>query len=183
MKVAFRKISRVGSRTNGTTWYLSDDCLMAAKRFMYSVEYRRFYLRDLESVVIWPNRWWWLRLTIPAVVLAALGLAIWQWMNTTVGYILCSLGLLWMIVEVALGPTAKSRLRITGITVELPIVMRTRRAGSVLGKIDAALRVLRVNEQPITPVAATQSAESSVYGKSEASSTGSIAVATQTNAS
>ena len=58
MKSAFRKISRVGGLTGGTKWYLSEDCLLAAKRMMYAVEYRRFYLRDLESIVVWPTRTW-----------------------------------------------------------------------------------------------------------------------------
>jgi hypothetical protein len=64
LKSAFRKISRVGSLTGGTKWYLSEDCLLAAKRTMYAVEYRRFYLRDVESIVVWPNRLWLLRMVI-----------------------------------------------------------------------------------------------------------------------
>ena len=70
MQTAFRKISRVGSLTGGTKWYLSEDCLLAAKRVMYAVEYRRFYLRDLESIVVWPSRTWLLRPIIPGVLLA-----------------------------------------------------------------------------------------------------------------
>ena len=69
MKSAFRKISRVSSLTGGTKWYLSDDCLLAAKRVMYAVEYRRFYLHDLESIVVWPSRTWVWRLTVPGLLL------------------------------------------------------------------------------------------------------------------
>jgi hypothetical protein len=156
---------------------------MAAKRFMYSVEYRRFYLRDLESVVIWPNRLWWCRLTIPAVLLAALGVVMWKWVNFTFGFIFIILCLAWLTLEVALGPTAKSRLRITGTTIDLSLVMRTRRADDVLAKIDTALRATRAKEQPAAPAAVAESVESSVEATSEGSSTPSVAVATQTNAS
>ena len=73
MKSAFRKISRVGSLTGGTKWYLSVDCLLAAKRMMYSVEYRRFYLRDLDSIVVWPNRIWLWRMALAAGLFGPLG--------------------------------------------------------------------------------------------------------------
>src|ERR1700758_3961162 len=85
LQSAFRKISRVGSLTGATNWYLSEDCLLAAKRVMYAVEYRRFYLRDLESVVVWPGRLWLLRPTIPGVLLAVLSASLWHWVNSTAG--------------------------------------------------------------------------------------------------
>jgi hypothetical protein len=73
LQTAFRKISRIGSLTGGTKWYLTEDCLLAAKRVMYAVEYRRFYLRDLESIVVWHSRTWLLRPAIPGVLVLALG--------------------------------------------------------------------------------------------------------------
>ena len=105
MKSAFRKISRVGSLTGGTRWYLSEDCLLAAKRMMYAVEYRRFYLRDLEYITVWPSRLWLRRLIIPAVLLAALGVSFWQWVNSAAGAIFGSVALAWVALELALGPT------------------------------------------------------------------------------
>ena len=47
---------------------MSDDCLLSAKRMMYTVEYRRFYLRDLESITVWPSRMWKLRVIIPTAM-------------------------------------------------------------------------------------------------------------------
>ena len=176
MASAFRKISRVGSLTGGTKWYLSEDCLLAAKRVMYVVEYRRFYLRDLESVVVWPSRLWRLRLIIPGVLLAALGVALWHWVNSTAGAIFCSLSLVWIASELALGPTANSRICTTGASVDLPLVTRTRRAPKVLAKIDAAVRATRgIVEQPAAPAIVTQPAEPSAQTKSEASATTSMA--------
>ena len=185
MKSAFRKISRVGNLTGGTKWYLSEDCLLAAKRMMYAVEYRRFYLRDLESIVVWPSRLWLWRLVIPGVLFAALGIAFWQWVNSTVGEVFGGMGLAWVALELALGPTAGSRIRTTGASVDLPLVARTRRARKVLARIDAAVRAARgVVEQPIAPVTSAQPAEPSVQSNSEApSGTVSIADATQTNGS
>ncbi len=183
MKGAFRKITRVGSLSGGTKWYLSEDCLLAAKRMMYSVEYRRFYLRDLESIVVWPSRLWLWRLVIPGVLFAALGVAFWQWVNSTFGAIVGGLGLAWVVAELALGPTAGSRIRTTGASVDLPLVARTRRARKVLAKIDAAVRAARgVVEQPAAPVTSAQPAEPSVQAGCEApSGSVSIADATQTN--
>ncbi len=185
MKSAFRKISRVGSLTGGTKWYLSEDCLLAAKRTMYAVEYRRFYLRDLESIMVWPSRLWLWRLVIPGVLFAALGVVFWQWVNSTVGAIFGGLGLAWVATELALGPTAGSRIRTTGASVDLPLVARTRRARKVLAKIDAAVRAARVVVEQLTaPVTSTQPTEPSVQTNSEApSGTVSIADATQTNGS
>lgn len=185
MGSAFRKISRVGDLTGGTRWYLSEDCLLAAKRLMYAVEYRRFYLRDLECILVWPNRLWLLRLIIPGALLAALGVAFWQWTNSTVGWIFGGAGLAWVALELALGPTAKSRIRTTGASVDLPLVARTRRARKVLAKIDSAIRAARgVTEQPATPVTSAQPAEPSMQAKSEvASGAVSITGTPQTNGS
>jgi len=180
---AFRKISRVGSLTGGTRWYLSEDCLLAAKRTMYAVEYRRFYLRDLEYIMLWPSRLWLWRLIIPALPLAALGFSLWQWVNSTAGAIFGSVALAWVVLELALGPTAVSRIRTTGASIELPLVKRTRRARKVLAKIDAAVRATRgVIEQPSAP-AAISSLAPNIQNRSEASATASIAAATQTNGS
>jgi hypothetical protein len=181
---AFRKISRVGSLTGGTKWYLSEDCLLAAKRTMYAVEYRRFYLRDLEYITVWPSRSWLWRLIIPAVLLAALGASLWQWVNSTAGAIFVSLALAWAAWELALGPRAKSRIRTTGSTVDLSLVKRMRGAQKVLARIDAAVRATRdVIEQPSAHTAISSLAQPSVQTRSEPSANASIAAATQTNAS
>lgn len=150
---------------------------------MYAVEYRRFYLRDLEYIVVWPSRWWLWRLVIPGVLFLGLGLVFWQWVNQTAGAIIGGLGLAWMAAELALGPAAGSRIRTTGATVDLPLVARTRRARKVLAKIDAAVRAARAGELA-APVASAQPAERPVQTHSEApSGTASIADATQTNGS
>jgi len=147
----FRKISRVSSLTGGTKWYLNNDCLLAAKRTMYVVEYRRFYLRDLESIVAWPSRLWLWRLIIPGALIVALGASLWQWVNYTAGEIFTGIGLGWVALELALGPTAASRIRATGVTVDLPLVSRTRRAEKVLAIVDEAVRASRdVATQPTT---------------------------------
>lgn len=143
MPSAFRKISRVGSMTGATNWYLSNDCLLAAKRVMYAVEYRRFYLRDLESIVVWPSRRWLMRPVIPGVFLVSLGGSLWHWVNVTSGAVAVGVGVAWAALELVLGPTAESRIRTEGATVDLPLVKRTRRARKVLAKIDAALRASR----------------------------------------
>jgi hypothetical protein len=185
LKSAFRKISRVGSLTGGTKWYLSEDCLLAAKRMMYAVEYRRFYLRDLESIVVWPNRAWLWRMLLVVVLFGALSIAFWQWVDSTAGAIFGGVGLAWVAAELAMGPTAGSRIRTTGASVDLPLVARSRRARKVLAKIDAAVRAARSSaEQPTAPVSSAQPVELSVQTSSEAPhGTVSIADATQTNGS
>lgn len=183
MKSAFRRVSRVGSLTGGTKWYLSDDCLLAAKRVMYAVEYRRFYLRDLESVVVWRSGLWLWRLIVPAVLLAALGVSLWLWGNSTAGEIFTGIALAWVLLELALGPTAQARICTTGATVDLPLVKRTRRAEKVLAKIDAAVRATRAIEQPSVPATVPSPAEPNVQMLSGTSATASVAAATQTNAS
>jgi len=185
LKSAFRKISRIGSLTGGTKWYLSEDCLLAAKRMMYAVEYRRFYLRDLESIVVWPTRTWLWRMVLVVVLFGALGIAFWQWVDSTAGAIFGGVGLAWVAAELALGPTAGSRIRTTGVSVDLPLVARSRRARKVIAKIDAAIRAARgIVEQPAAPVTSAPPAELSVQANSEApSGTVSIADATQTNGS
>lgn len=183
MSRGFRKISRVGSLAGGTRWYLNDDCLLAAKRTMYAVEYRRFYLRDLECIVVWPNRLWLWRLAIPGILLAAVGASLWEWMNSTAGAIFAAIGLAWVALELALGPTASSRVRTTGVSVNLRLVKRTRRAAKVLAKIDEAVRASRdVTLQPTVRISGLESAEATVARKSEAASAApSIADASQTN--
>jgi hypothetical protein len=185
LKSAFRKISRVGSLTGGTKWYLSEDCLLAAKRMMYAVEYRRFYLRDLESIVVWPTRTWLWRMFLVVVLFAGLGVAFWQWVDSTTGAIIGGVGLAWVLAELALGPTAAARINTTGASVDLPLVARARRARKVLAKIDAAIRAARGSgEQPTAHTTSTQPAEPIVQTNSEAQSgIVSIADATQTHGS
>jgi hypothetical protein len=149
---------------------------------MYSVEYRRFYLRDLESIVVWPTRAWLWRMGLVAVVFAGLGVSFWQWVDSTAGGIVGGVGLVWLVAELAMGPTAGSRIRTTGASVDLPLVARTRRARKILAKIDAAVHGGR--EQPTAPVTSGQPAERLLRTDSEApSGTVSIADATQTNGS
>ena len=159
--------------------------MLAAKRVMYVVEYRRFYLRDLESIVVWPSGLWLWRLVIPGVLFAALGIAFWQWVNSTAGTIFGGVGLAWVALELALGPTAASRIRTTGATVDLSLVARTRRARKVLAKIDAAVHDARdVVEQPTAHITEHQPAQPAVTTGSEATpDDASIAGATKTNGS
>ena len=183
MRSGFRKISRVASLTGGTRWYLNDDCLLAAKQTLYAVEYRRFYLRDLECIVVWPSRFWLWRLIIPGALLAALGASLLLWGNSAAGLIFGGIGLAWVVLEFALGPIAGSRVRTTGVSVDLPLVKRTRRASKVLAAIDAAVRASRnVTIEPTVRMPSPEPAEASVATKSEAASAApSITDASQTN--
>lgn len=169
MRSVFRKISRVGSLTGATKWYLSEDCLLAAKRVMYTVEYRRFYLRDLESITVWPSRAWLLRPIVPGVLLGALGASLWYSVNFAAGAIAGGTGLAWAAMELVLGPTAKSRIRTSGASVDLSLVKRTRGARKVLVKIDLAVRTARggVTEQPSAPLDGPQPAPPSGPTSSE----------------
>ena len=183
MKSAFRKISRVNTLTGGIKWYLSDDCLLAAKRVMYSIEYRRFYLHDLESIVVWPTRTWIWRMLIAGVLFGLLDIAFSQWADLTTGAVFGGIGLAWVTLELVLGPTAKSRIRTTGADVDVPLVKRTRRARKVLAKIDAAIRSVRSEiAQPAVSPASIEQKAPTVQASSESSAPGPIADPTQTNA-
>src|SRR5580700_3975199 len=150
---------------------------------MYAVEYRRFYLRDLECIMVWPSRLLLWRLIVPGILLAALGASLWQWVNSTSGAIFTGIGLAWVVLELTLGPTAASRVRTTGVSVDLPVVRRTRRAAKVLAKIDAAVRASRdITMQPSVRVPGLHPAVASFPTTSEAASAApSIADASQTN--
>ena len=183
MPSGFRKISRVGSLTGGTKWYLNHDCLLAAKRTMYVVEYHRFYLRDLECIMVWRSPSWPWRLIIPGILLATLGASLWQWVNATTGEVFTGIGLAWVVLELILGPTGRSRVRTTGVSIDLPLVKRTRRTRKVLAKIDAAVRASRNVIMPSdVPISMLQGAGVSVPANDEAASTApSIANVSQTN--
>ncbi len=182
MRSDFRKISRVGSLTGGTRWYLSDDCLLAAKRTMYAVEYRRFYLRDLESIVVWPSRLWIWRMIIPGISFAALSASLWQWVNSTAGAIFAGIGLAWIALELALGPTARSRVHATGVSVDLAVVSRTRRAKKVLAKINAAVDASRdLTMQPAVSMPGLQPAGAVPTESEAAPAAVSLADASETN--
>jgi len=185
LTTAFRKISRVGTLTGGTKWYLSDDCLLAAKRMMYSVEYRRFYLHDLESIVIWPSRLWRWRIIIPAATLLLIGGSLWRWVEPTTGEIFCAMGLAWVGLELALGPTAGARIRTTGASIDLRLVNRMRRAHKVLAKIDAAVQATRgIAAQKTVPANITLSPEPSAQPTPAIQTlTATIAGTAQTNGS
>ena len=174
MKSEFQKISRVRGWAGGTRWYLSEDCLLSAKRMMYTVEYRRFYLRDLESITVWPSRMWKLRVIIPTAILLIIGGLVWGLSNgttieITIATIFGALAVCWLARELAMGPTAHALIRTTGATVELPLVRRTRRARKVLARIDEAVRATRAAAQQTTvSVAAPLSEQSSLQASERA---------------
>ena len=164
METPFRKISRIGSLSGATKWYLNHDCLLAAKRFLYVVEYKRFYLRDIESIVVWPRRAsLWLR-PVPGVFLVALGVAFWFSGSATAAEICGAIGLAWAVLELALGPTANARIQTTGTSVEMPLVSRARSARKVLAKIEAAIQADRGGpvDQTVDPVLVAQQVEQTV---------------------
>ena len=119
---------------------------------------------------------------IPGVLLGSLGVSLWVWVNSISGAIFTGVGVVWVALEFALGPTAKSRIHTVGATVDLPLVKRTRRARKVLANIDAAVRADRGTVSHLT-APATSPLISQVQLRSEASATESIAAATQTNGS
>jgi hypothetical protein len=103
--------------------------------------------------------------------------------NSISGAIFTGVGVAWVGLELALGPTAKSRIRTVGATVDLPLVKRMRRAQKVLTIVDAAVRADRgIIEQPSVPARISSQAQSNAETISELSPTASIAAATQTNA-
>jgi hypothetical protein len=174
LKNGFRKISRVGSLTGGTKWYLSEDCLLAAKRTMYAAEYSRFYLRDLECIMVWPRRSWRFRLIVPAALLEVLGVSLWLWANSTAGEIFTAIGLAWVALELVLGPTAGSRVRTTGVSTDLALVKRIRRAPKVVAAIDAAILASRESTPPAdATIPSLQTVELEIQMKSETASAGS----------
>lgn len=181
----FQKISRVRGLLGNTKWYLNEDCLLAAKQAMYAVEYRRFYLRDLESVVVWPNRWWPLQWIIPGVLLGGSGVSLWAWVDHTSGAIVGGIALAWVAVELALGPTCRSRIRTTGAGIDLALATRVRRARKVLARIDAAVRANRsaLEQQLGAAAAATEVAQTFVPAGQEVTPAASTTDATEANAS
>jgi hypothetical protein len=172
VKSAFRKISRAGSLSGATKWYLSGDCLLAAKRVLYTVEYRRFYLRDIESIVVWPKRAsMWLRL-IPGALVAALAAVFWFSSRNVTGATICgAIACGWGALELALGPTANARIQTTGTSVDLPLVKRARSARKVLAKINAAIQADRggLVEPGIAGAPAVQAGEETVPAAVDAS--------------
>jgi hypothetical protein len=147
---------------------------------MYAVEYRRFYLRDLEYIMAWPTASWRWRMIIPGVLLGSVGVSLWVWVNSISGAIFTGVAVAWVALEFALGPTAKSRIHTVGATVDLPLVKRIRRAQNVLATIDAAVRDARVVEQPSAAARIYSQPASNAETISESSVT--AAAATQTNA-
>jgi hypothetical protein len=161
---------------------------------MYAVEYRRFYLRDLESITVWPSRMWKLRVIIPASIFLGIGALVWALSDATtteitIAAIFAVLGLCWLARELVLGPTAYARICTTGATVELPLVRRTRSARKVLARIDEAVRATRgVAVQPVTSIADPLPAESAprlteTSAETSVSNSTLVADATQTNGS
>ncbi len=119
---------------------------------------------------------------IPGVLLVSVGVFLWMRVNSISGAIFTGVGLAWVVLELALGPTAMSRIRTVGATVDLPLVKRMRNAQKILTIIDAAVRAARgIIEQPNAP-AHTSSPTSPNAQTTTESPTASFAAVTQTNA-
>ena len=91
---------------------------------------------------------------IPGVIFGLLDVGFSQWVSLSFGAIFGVIAVGWVALELALGPTANSRIRTSGANIDLPIVRRTRRAHKLLAKIDEAVRSNRaLTAPPSTPVA------------------------------
>ncbi len=117
---------------------------------------------------------------IPGALFLSVGVSFSVAVSLISGVILAGAGVAWVALELALGPTAKSRIHTVGATVDLPLVKRMRSAQNVLATIDAAVRAARVVEQPSAAARIYPQAESNVETLSEPSVT--AAAAAQTNA-
>lgn len=180
MKSPFRKVSRVRTLAGGTTWYLSQDCLLAAKRVMYAVEYRRFYLRDLESIAVWPTSAWMVELIVPGILVGGLAALFWGLGMPSVAGVAAVLDVAWVGLILTLGPTAKARITTSGAVVDMRLVARVRRARKVLDQIDAAVRSARAD---LNPAVSAGAAQVTPAASAEISVSGAIAAASETNAS
>ena len=127
---------------------------------MYVVEYHRFFLRDLELIMIWPSRGWLSRIIVPALLSGALGAFLWLWANSTAGAIFIGIGLGWVLLELLLGPTAKSRVQYIrrGDAVHLPrhrsrqgAGPEGRSIGDLPGAASIARWLLRQRHEPVRP--------------------------------
>ncbi|MBS0537038.1 MAG: hypothetical protein JSR72_23515 [Proteobacteria bacterium] len=113
---------------------------------------------------------------VPGAIFALLDFAFSQWFNLTTGAVFGSIGVVWVAFELILGPTAKTRIRTSGASVDLALVSRTRRARKTLAKIDAAIRASRGSVAEATSPAtnsemAKSTAETTSGGPASASAT------------
>lgn len=149
---------------------------------MYAVEYRRFYLRDLESITVWPTGSWMMELIIPGTVLGGLAALFWGLDIPGMAGVVAVLDVAWVGWILTLGPTAKARIITSGATVDLRLVARVRHARKVLDQIDAAVRASRADLLEAAAPGEVANASAAVAGENSAG--GPIAAAaSETNAS
>lgn len=160
-----RRLARAWRLVGPARWYLEQDHLLLADQHWWTVDYRRFYYSDIQSVTVWPRpRPIWrfagapalaALFTWPAAVLFLLvarhGFRAWPhvgWVAAgEAGLVAAAVGLL----EALAGPFVHTRIVTRYSRFETPLVHRWRRA-------ERALRVLA----PL--LAATQSAEQESAG-------------------
>lgn len=130
--------------------WLGDDHLLAVDSTLINEEYRRFYFRDIEAVIIRRTARRQVVNWVLGVLLLLTASPFWfAWRSdhsegALVGIVLCALfWLIFILVNTLQGPTCQTHIRTAAQIEELPSLKRVRVARKVL----ARLRPLIANAQ------------------------------------
>jgi hypothetical protein len=146
----YRKLCRAREAMATDRWYAGDDHLLLARWQAYTIEYKRVFFADLQSVMLWRTPAWYWRM---AVIAAAGGLLTWLfWMlSLRAGLILLALTLAGVGAELILGPTAVAELRTASQRLRAPL---TGRLNSSIKKLEE-IRALATLVQGALPAGIT----------------------------
>jgi len=153
----YKRLSGRGNsfRMSGTAFgryslWLADDHILQVCSYGYSEEYRRFYFRDIQAIVLRQTAFWWVA-TIIGAVFTALG--IWMWMQSDMvfkvwGAILTIPFAFVFLLNLLFGPTCECRLLTAVQTEPLPSLSRMRSARKTIGAILPRIREAQGTFQP-----------------------------------
>jgi hypothetical protein len=156
----YKRLSGRGNsfRMSGTAFgryslWLGEDHILQVCSYGYSEEYRRFYFRDIQAVVLRQTAFWWIAAIIGGLFTI---FAIWIWShNDTIAKVWGSiLGIPFaclFLLNLIFGPTCECRL-LTAVQAEpLPSLSRMRSARKTINAILPRIQEAQGAFQPPPP--------------------------------
>ncbi len=142
----YRRLTRTRVRQQGlltafqlrSSLWLGKDHVLCVDSSGYTEEYKRFYFRNIQAIIIRrTERWkiWAYVLCVPAALCALVALASREPVVNWIFGVLGSIFVAALLIDLALGPTCVSQLRTAVQTEELPSLNRVRRAHKALARL------------------------------------------------
>ncbi|HBC86138.1 MAG TPA: hypothetical protein DCZ94_04200 [Lentisphaeria bacterium] len=156
MPIQYRKICKGGDFLRSSRIYMAEDHLLYVLSNGYTEEYRRFFFKDIQYIVLCQTRSWWVYTGIwgfiGAGILAMMFFAASEFGEMTAS-VIAVLGFLPLMVNFLLGTSARAVIKTITSEEKISLTPRYRSSLKVLAEIKAKIEVVqgRIDKSSLIP--------------------------------